>query len=79
MGPGDGALMGSGGLLLSPGAEAEFSQRPCPSLAGATLEIRRMAQAQGAVAASVRAITNREVTGEVQSLDELTRAIEPRA
>ena len=39
-------------------------------------EIRRMAQAQGAVAASVRAITNRPVTGGVQSLDELTRAFE---
>ena len=35
-----------------------------------------MAQAQAAVAASVRAITNREVTGDVQSLDELTRALD---
>ncbi|HKM52394.1 MAG TPA: tetratricopeptide repeat protein [Isosphaeraceae bacterium] len=39
-------------------------------------EIRRMAQAQAAVAASVRAITNRQVTGGVQSLDELTRALD---
>jgi hypothetical protein len=56
----------------------KLSPRSAPALLSLArlFEIRRMAQAQAAVAASVRAITNREVRGKVQTLDELTRALE---